>query len=175
MQNIKQFEPGPNASALSIYYRDLGESDFSFLKSVYRSTREGELDRTGWEEWQKADFINMQFFAQHNYYQGHYTDANWLVVEQNNVPIGRLYIEEWPSEYRIIDIALLGEFRTFGIGSAILKDIIDLARSNHKKVGIHVEKDNPAKKLYSRLGFVKSDDTGEVYDLMHWSETVAAG
>jgi predicted GNAT family acetyltransferase len=47
---------------------------------------------------------------------------------------------------------------------AELKD--EAARSN-RFVSLHVEEDNPARRLYQRLGF---RDAGEVtfYKLMHW-------
>ena len=41
-------------------------------------------------------------------------------------------------------------------------------------MSIHVEKFNPAMRLYRRLGFVTEEDKG-VYDLMRWRRTAASG
>ena len=41
--------------------------------------------------------------------------------------IGRLYIERWPSQHRIIDIAFLPDHRGRGFGTALLRDLIDEA------------------------------------------------
>src|SRR3712207_8840619 len=38
-----------------------------------------------------------------SHYQRHYADAEWLVIERGGEAVGRLYIEEWPSQIRIID------------------------------------------------------------------------
>jgi hypothetical protein len=45
---------------------------------------------------------------------------------------------------------------------------MDEAASCGKAVSIHVEKFNPAMRLYRRLGFATEEDKG-VYDLMRWS------
>src|SRR5262245_14183562 len=81
--------------------------------------------------------------------------------------IGRLYIERRPREHRIIDIAFLPEHRGSGFGGALLRDLLDEAAAAGKAVSTHVEKFNPAMRLYRRLGFLTEEDKG-VYDLMHW-------
>ncbi len=155
------------SAAMQISYREERESDFPFLIALYRSTREAELARTSWSEAEKQAFIEMQFQAQHQHYRTHYPDALWLIVERQGEPVGRLYLERWSHEHRIIDIALVPEARARGIGSAILQDLMDEAAANSKAVGIHVEKENPAMSLYRRLGFRKREDKG-VYDLLIW-------
>lgn len=157
-----------HAAALGISFRAVRQQDRPFLVDLYRSTREGELDRTPWVEAQKQAFIAMQFDAQHRHYQEHYPAALWLVVLQRGAAIGRLYLERWSKEHRIIDIALLPQLRGSGIGGALLRDLMAEAASAKKSVSIHVEKENPAMTLYRRLGFCKQEDKG-VYDLLSWS------
>lgn len=153
------------AAACGVSYRDMTAGDLPFLERLYRSTRETELDRTPWSEDEKQAFIAMQFEAQHTHYQTHYPDALWLVIERKNTAIGRLYLERWTTEHRIIDIALLPEARGGGIGGAILEDLIEEAAAAGKSLSIHVEKENPAMRLYLRLGFKLIEDKG-VYDLL---------
>jgi len=62
---------------------------------------------------------------------------------------------------------LVPEYRGKGIGSQLLKDIFVKARKINKPIRIHVEKYNPALRLYERLGFNQIGDTG-VYFLMEW-------
>jgi ribosomal protein S18 acetylase RimI-like enzyme len=76
-----------------------------------------------------------------------------------------LYIARWPEEIRIVDLALLPEYRNAGIGTGILTDLIAEATQSNKPVRIHVERFNPALNLYRRLGFAKIGEHG-VYDLM---------
>ncbi len=159
--------PIRQAARFAVGYRDMTEADMPFLSRLYRSTREAELDRVPWSEAEKQAFIDMQFTAQHSHYQAHYPDALWLIIEQHEAPVGRLYLEDWPEERRIIDIALMPETRSRGIGHAILSDLQDAAAAVGKPIGIHVEKANPAMTLYRRLGFTVTGDKG-VYDLLHW-------
>ena len=146
----------------------MAEGDMPFLAQLYRSTREEELTITGWGEDQKQSFIDMQFRAQHTHYQKHYPGALWLVIEKTGSPVGRLYLERWSHEYRIIDIALLPSARGGGLGEAILLDLHEEAARDGKAVSIHVEKVNPAMSLYRRLGYETVEDKG-VYDLLVWT------
>jgi len=150
-------------------FRAIRDSDQDFLHAVYRSTREEEIANTGWTEAEKTDFIAMQFKAQHSHYIMHYPEADWLIVKHQGEMIGRLYLEEWPTQLRIIDIALIGQARNKGLGSLILRNLMDAATARGRAVSIHVEKTNPAMALYHRLGFETIEDKG-VYDLLRWAE-----
>jgi ribosomal protein S18 acetylase RimI-like enzyme len=156
------------AADAGLEFRRIAEHDLPFLVQVYASTRAEELSLTGWSEQQKAAFLAQQFQAQHAHYQRYYPQAAWLVMVREGLDIGRLYVERWPSQYRIIDIALLPAHRGKGFGEALLRDLMDQAAAAAKAVSIHVEKNNPAMRLYRRLGFVTEEDKG-VYDLMRWT------
>ena len=153
------------ATALGLVLRPEAGPDMPFLGALYASTRIEELAATTWNDAQKAAFLDMQFQAQHAHYRRHYPEADWFVVEHGGERIGRLYIERWPSQHRIIDIAFVAEHCGKGFGTALLKDLIDEAAAVGKAVSIHVEKNNPARRLYLRLGFAVIEDKG-VYDLM---------
>lgn len=156
------------AGALGLRYREIAPVDLPFLQKVYASTRREEMAMTGWPVAQQQAFLSMQFDAQHSHYQAHYPDAVWLVVEHGIIPVGRLYLEDWTRELRIIDIALLSEFRGRGWGAAMLQDLMEVTGATGRAVSIHVEKTNPAMKLYQSLGFKVIEDKG-VYDLMSWT------
>jgi ribosomal protein S18 acetylase RimI-like enzyme len=79
-----------------------------------------------------------------------------------------LYVAHWEREIRIMDIALLPGNRGAGIGTRLLHDLQEDARSAGKSLTIHVERFNPALALYQRLGFEQVEDKG-VYLLMRWS------
>jgi ribosomal protein S18 acetylase RimI-like enzyme len=157
------------AADAGLTFRPIADSDLPFLERVYASTRAEELATvSGWSDEQKAAFVSLQFRAQHAHYQKYYPEADWLVASHGGADVGRLYIERWPSQHRIIDITLLPGHRGRGLGEALLRDLMDEAAAVGKAVSIHVEKHNPAMRLYRRLGFVTEEDKG-VYDLMRWS------
>jgi len=153
------------ANTSGLVVRPETEDDAPFLAALYASTRMGELAATYWSDAQKATFLDMQFQAQRAHYRRFYPEADWLVVERSGEAIGRLYIERWPSQHRVIDIAFLPRHCGKGFGTALLGDLIDEAAAVGKAVSIHVEKHNPARRLYERLGFIVVEDKG-VYDLM---------
>ena len=63
-------------------------------------------------------------------------------------------------EIRIVDIALLAEFCNRGIGTTLLRGLQSEAAAAGKPLRIHVERFNPALRLYERLGFRQIDDRG---------------
>jgi GNAT superfamily N-acetyltransferase len=153
------------AARFGLSYRPLRAEDFDFTEALYLSTRAAEMAITGWPEEHKRQFLVEQHQAQHDYYQAHYSGAEWLIVEHLSEPIGRLYLAKWEAEVRIIDISLVERARSRGWGGAIIEDVIEWARTSGKPTSIHVEKNNPARRLYSRLGFLVAVDKG-IYDLM---------
>ncbi len=160
--------PPLNAAArFGIAYRPATDEDLGFLALTYASTRLDEVAQTGWPLEAQRQFLAQQFDAQHRHYRQHYPAAEWLVIERDGAAAGRLYLEEWPDQIRLIDIALLPDQRGGGAGSAILADLMAMAAAAGKPLTIHVEKNNPAMRLYLRLGFEPIDEHG-VYDLMEW-------
>lgn len=145
----------------------IGEADLELLYEIYASTREDEMAMTPWSEQQKRDFLRMQFHAQHNYYQEQFGQARFDLIKQADTVIGRLYLDRRADEIRIIDIALLPPFRGRGVGSRLLESILQEAQQSVLPVRIHVEKNNPAMRLYQRLGFELLEDKG-IYELMEW-------
>jgi len=148
--------------------RPVAPADRELLYRIYASTRTEELAVTGWDDTQKAAFLRSQFDAQHRYYMANYRDARFQVIEWERAPVGRLYLARWPDEIRIIDIALLPEYRGQGLGTRLLWDIQTDARQAGLSVTIHVERFNPALSLYERLGFRMIEDKG-VYLLLKWA------
>ena len=137
------------------------------MRRVYASTREEELALVNWDGAQKDAFLRMQFDAQRAYYGEQFRDAQFLVIERDGRSIGRLYIDRRDDEIKIIDIALVPEERNAGVGSGLLRDILDEAGRNGRPVRIHVERFNKALGLYQRLGFSPVEEQG-VYFLMEW-------
>lgn len=153
------------AAPFGIAFRTMEDADYAFTEALYASTRTLELAETGWPDEAKQAFLAQQHRLQHHHYQTHYSGAEWLIVERDGEPIGRLYLQERSDEVAIVDISLIPSARGKGLGGAMLRDIIDQAAAAGKGVAIHVEKNNPARNLYQRLGFAVAEDKGG-YDRM---------
>ena len=155
-----------------IALRGITPEDDSFLARVYASSRAEELAVTGWPDELKADFCRRQFDAQSAYYASNYPGASFQIIERDGWPVGRLYVDRWEKEIRIVDITLLPEFRGSGIGTKLLRELQNEARRAGKSLTIHVERFNRALTLYQRLGFEQVEDKG-VYLLMRWTKEIS--
>ncbi|MEG3181830.1 GNAT family N-acetyltransferase [Sphingomonas sp. LT1P40] len=160
----------PEATALGIGMRPMGDADFPFTETLYASTRAEEVAQTGWPEELCRAFLAQQHAAQHAHYQKHYHGMEALILERDAIAIGRLYLLQSANDLRIVDISLLPQARRLGIGSAILRDVLAGAAARGSGVSIHVERNNPARALYARFGFepTRAEVSGEVYDLWKW-------
>ena len=148
--------------------RSITPEDQDFLRRVYASTRADEMAMAPWSEEEKEEFLRFQFDAQHKYYQEQFPRAAFDLVLLDGEPIGRLYVDRREDEIRLIDIALLPEHRGCGLGGAIMEEILAEGAAAGKLVRIHVEHNNPAMRLYLRLGFRKIEEQG-IYHLMEWT------
>lgn len=151
-----------------IRFRPATDDDIPFLSALYATTREDEMKLVPWTDEEKAAFLKMQFDAQKYHYDRNYPDCEFLVIEKSGESIGRLYIERFPDEICIVDIALMPEHRGSGLGTMLLKEILEEAEQTNRVVSIYVESFNPALRLYQRLGFEHIDTNG-VYNKMRWS------
>jgi len=145
--------------------RPIADADLPFLFRLYASTREEELAGVDWPAEQKEAFVRQQFEAQHAWYQENYAGSSFDVVEVDGEPAGRLYVARWENEVRIVDISLLPAHRGRGLGGALLAQLLAEADAQGKPVSVHVERFNPALRLYERLGFRFREDKG-VYLLL---------
>lgn len=145
--------------------RPVAAGDRAFLVELYASVREPELAHVPWDDATRRAFVEQQFAAQDVHYREHYPGATLDVIEVDGEPAGRLYVHRGPRDIRIMDIALAPPFRRRGIGTALLDALIAEAQASGRTLSIHVEADNPARRLYQRLGFARAGEHG-VYLLL---------
>lgn len=138
-------------------------SDRPFLARVYASTREQELAHVPFTAEEKVAFLEQQFTAQSRHYAQHYHDTTFDVIEVDGEPAGRLIVGRWAREIRIVDIAILPPQRGRGVGTHVLAPVLAEADARGVPTTIHVERQNPAQRLYRRLGFVPVADDDPVY------------
>jgi ribosomal protein S18 acetylase RimI-like enzyme len=151
--------------APDVSLRPARDEDEALLYRVFASTREAELAPLGLDEGQKTTLLRMQYTAQHQHYRAAFPGAEYLVVLRAGQPVGRYYLYRGPDEFRVLDIALLPEHRRAGIGGALLGALLAEADLAGRPVRLHVERNNPAIRLYERLGFKCIGDTGVYFHL----------
>lgn len=134
-------------------------SDREFLISVYAATRP-ELSMLAWSESQTEAFVRQQFEAQTRHYQTFFPQARHSVIAVDGEPAGRLIVDRSAEEIRIVDIALLPQFRRAGAGSTLVRRLFEEADASRLPVRCHVEQSNDARLFWERLGLVASGQDG---------------
>ena len=152
----------------NVTLRPVGADDHDFLVEVYGSTRAEEMALVPWTSEQCQAFIRSQFAAQQDHYAQKYPAASHDVILSNGRRVGRLYVARLDHEIRIIDITLLPAERNGGIGSYLIKQLLDEANSMGKITRIFVEEFNPSLRLFERFGFSRIEQHG-IHLLMQWT------
>jgi ribosomal protein S18 acetylase RimI-like enzyme len=156
--------------------RPAGPADLPFLRHLYGETRADELAAVAWPEAARAPFLDSQFGLQHRHYVSHYADADFLVLEQGDAALGRLYLQRGVPDFLIVDISLLRCAQGKGIGSRLIAAVQELAAAAGCGVQLHVDLRNlGAQRLYRRLGFEPTGrGAAEAYLHMRWRASAAA-
>lgn len=115
---------------------------------------------TEWSAAEKDAFLRFQFNAQDAHYRTSYPGAELSVITLDLEAIGRQYVYRTLSETRLMEITLFVAFRNLGIGTILTQQLLDEARLARKTVSLHVDPNNPASRLYARLGFRVVRDLG---------------
>jgi ribosomal protein S18 acetylase RimI-like enzyme len=155
--------------------RPAAESDREFLRSLFMSTREQELAALPGGAGAHAQLFNGQFSAQLHSYRHAFPRALDAIIEVLGMAVGRLYVDRAPGTLRLIDISLLPEYRGRGIGTALIRALLDEAAAVGGAVKLSVALSNPARILYQRLGFrTVSSDGIYLFLVAGITQTVAA-
>lgn len=145
---------------MSVTLRPVTAEDETSLFGLYASTRKEELDAWGWDEAQRQAFLEQQFRSQQTSYRMQFPSADHNIIMRSGRAIGRMMIDRGREGFRLIDIALLSEFRGSGIGTRLVQELVDEASAAGAPLRLQVLTTNPARRLYERLGFVTVGDDG---------------
>lgn len=144
----------------SITLRPVTGDDRELLLRVYEASREPELAMMRWEPALKRAFVEHQFDAQDRHYREHYAGATFDVILYEGESAGRLCVYRGESQFAIMDITVLPEYRRRGIGGRLVSAIIDEAGRSGCSVRIFLEPFNPHQAFFVGLGFKVAEDDG---------------
>ncbi|WP_223763441.1 GNAT family N-acetyltransferase [Corallococcus sp. AS-1-6] len=150
--------------------RTVTPADEPFLFTLYASTREQELAAWGWPPAQAELFLRMQHQAQARHYAATYAPGGHAIVEVEGVPVGRQWLVRTATELLLVDVTLLPARRGQGLGTHLLEALQAEAARARVPVRLHVTRDNPALRLYTRHGFtpVPGSDPASPYRELQW-------
>jgi GNAT superfamily N-acetyltransferase len=128
--------------------------DEDLLRAIYAATRASELEAVAWSEDESNAFIRMQFDAQTRYYAAVFPQAAHSVILVGGEPAGRMIVDRSDREIRVVDIALLPDFRGGGVGGHVVRSLLEEADASGLPVRCRVEQSNPAHRFWEQMGFV---------------------
>lgn len=113
-----------------------------------------------------------QFQAQSVSYRNQFPRARFDIIEIDDHPIGRVIVDRPGTELHIVDQAVVPALRNKGIGTAVMRALMDEAAAASLPVRLKVASSNdPSMRLYVRLGFVPIT-TVPLYIEMEWRAEV---
>lgn len=143
-----------------IGFRVIHDADREFLFRVYAGTRDHEFRLTLWTDADKDAFLRRQFALQDRHYEMAFPNALRRIITQGATDIGRIYLQRQDDCLRILDFSLLPQARGQGIGTDILRSLMNEAQGGKVPVRLNVERASPALRLYLRHGFRPTGQAG---------------
>ncbi len=120
-------------------------ADHDFLCDLGRITMREYVEQT-WGAWDEA-LYREQFDAT-------FDPAAQQIIVVDGTAAGVVWVRHFPDYDYLNRIYILPEFQNRGIGTAVLKQLIESANANDRPLELRVLKSNPrAQQLYERLGF----------------------
>lgn len=121
-----------------------------------------------WEPALRDRVLRLQFDAQRDAYAEQYPGAQERMILRDGSPVGWVIVDRTSLSLHGIDIALLSDQRSQGIGARVIRALQEEAAAGRRPMVISVFRSNVrAIALYLRLGFRKISED-DVQTHMEW-------
>lgn len=143
---------------MGITTRQALDADADFARSVHHQAYRDVVVRQfgAWDEG-----------AQDEFFKGDWVPREFEIILCDAVPCGYLCVEDRGSDIHVRELVISPQFQGRGVGSQILRDVIERAGARRVPVRLGTLHANRALHLYRRLGFRESERT-ETHVLMEW-------
>jgi len=143
------------------------EDDQAFRLQLFRDSRP-ELSMLPLAPEMREQLIHHQFNAQTVGYRTQFPRARFDIIELDGAPIGRIVVDRPGTAIHIIDQAIVPAWRNLGLGTTIMRALMQEAAGAGLPMRLMVFSGNdPSRRLYERLGFVPVRETGTHVE-MEW-------
>jgi ribosomal protein S18 acetylase RimI-like enzyme len=145
--------PAGAPTTTEITLRPATADDESLLFEIFCDVRGAMF--AGLPEPQNDILLRMQFHAQKSGYEQGYPDGERMIVVADGRSIGAVIVKRSSVLWRLMDVSLFAAYRNRGIGTRLIRDLLDHAAASERSLQLPVARDNPAARLYERLGMQK--------------------
>ena len=142
----------------SFQLRDAQDNDLAFAQRLYIGTMEPLLKALG--AWDCACFTRR--------IRTSYKADESRIILVDGQQVGWIQITASDNDLNLAQIHLIDAVRGGGIGTRLVRDLLDRATREGKTVSLSTPRNNPAIALYERLGFEVAGDPAETIVHMLW-------
>ncbi len=150
-----------NTFMTAISFRDADkQNDFEFGKTVHHSAYREVVSRQfgSWDE-----------LIQDGFFKEGWNRGPHKIILVGVIPVGIYSLAEHPDHLFFSEIQILPEYQGNGLGTKILKEQIQYAKSLGLPLRLQVLRENKAQELYLRLGFTVTGTT-DTHIKMEWQD-----
>ncbi len=139
------------------YLKAVVATDDAFVYDVFCTTWESEVAALPNPNLARH-VLRIQHIAQERRFAARYPHHERFVVLDDGRPVGRLYAVVADDTLHLIDLTLMPEHRSHGLGTAIIRDLLAHAREEGLTLALQVPRQNRrATDLVASLGFALSE------------------
>ena len=142
------------AVTIGVSLRPAVPEDRVFLFELHRASMGPQIEeRYGpWDDAVQREFFDRWFRPEHT-----------AIIQVGGDDVGVLAFEERDDDVYVTRIEIRPDRQGQGIGTAVLRRLLEQAHEAGKAVSLHVLERNPARELYRRLGFtVRGEADGRI-------------
>ncbi|HEY1977379.1 MAG TPA: GNAT family N-acetyltransferase [Candidatus Baltobacteraceae bacterium] len=135
---------------MKLTLRSASSADRPFVESVYFETQRWIIEKLF--GWRGDDFEKDRFLS-------HYHESDTSIVVVDGQDAGWICVRQEEEALHLHSIYLLSAFQKRGIGTSLIRQVIEDARAKRMPLTVSTAKINPARHLYERLGFAVSSES----------------
>jgi len=141
-----------------IHFRPATPDDSEFLYNLKKKTLKEYIKQTwGWDE-----------EVQRSYHKKNFESKKFQIIQEDGEDIGCISIEEQSQKFILSIIEISPDSQNKGIGSKLIRDLIDQGLQKKKTIELQVLKVNQrAFNLYQSLGFALRDENQTHYQMIY--------
>jgi RimJ/RimL family protein N-acetyltransferase len=149
-----------------LHLRPQREDDRDFCYRLFCASRPAQFALLAPEALEQV--MTYQFHGQNLNQLARFPQASFDVIELAGEPIGRVVVDRSADGLRLVDLAIVPQWRGRGGGTAIMRALMEEAQAAKIPVRLEVAApDDPSVRLYLRLGFIPIE-TAAFYARLEW-------
>lgn len=146
-------------------------ADQHFLRELILSTVLRDLGADAWPEPMRSKLLDVQCTGRLQGIRSNYPAAVSEIIAADGCDVGWLVVADLADHVRLVEIMLVEDYRSRGIGSEIVRQVLVAGAAAGKPVRLRVDVLNDgAARLYRNLGFQRIGGD-ELHHSMEWRAT----